>query len=57
MPRDIVFEQGGIITEQTLKLNTIAVIQKIVTDPRDPFQRLLAKVPVNLQTLKYVVVK
>jgi cell shape-determining protein MreC len=57
MPRDIVFEQGGVITEQTLKLNTIAVIQKIVTDPRDPFQRLLAKVPVNLQTLKYVVVK
>lgn len=57
MPRDIVFEQGGVITEQSINVHTLATIQKIVTDARDPFQRLLAKAPVNLQTMKWVVVK
>lgn len=57
MPRDIVFEQGGTISTQSLGVHTIATIQKIITDPRDPFQRLLAKAPVNLQTMKWVIVK
>jgi hypothetical protein len=57
MPRDIAFNEGDIITDQSLSLHPLASIQKIVTDPRDPFQRLLAKAPVNLQTLKWVVVK
>ena len=57
MPRDISFEQGGVISTQSLSVHTLATIQKIITDPRDPFQRLLAKAPVNLQTLKWVVVK
>ncbi len=57
MPRDIVFEQGGVITEQSADVYTLATIQKIVTDARDPFQRLLAKAPVNLQAMKWVIVK
>ncbi len=57
MPRDIVFEQGGVITDQTIGVHPLATILKIITDPRDPFQKLLAKAPVNLQTLKYVVVR
>ncbi len=57
MPRDISFQEGGVITQQSLSVHPLATIQKIITDPRDPFQRLLAKVPVNLQTMKWVVVK
>lgn len=57
MPRDISFQEGGIISDQTISVHPLAKIEKIVTDPRDPFQRLLAKVPVNLQTLKWVIVK
>jgi cell shape-determining protein MreC len=57
MPRDIVFEQGGVISAQSLGVHPLATIQKIITDPRDPFQRLLAKAPVNLQTMKWVIVK
>lgn len=57
MPRDVAFEQGGVISEQSLEVHTLATIEKIITDPRDPFQRLLAKAPVNLQTLKWVIVK
>jgi len=57
MPRDILFQEGGVISQQSLTVHPLATIQKIITDPRDPFQRLLAKVPVNLQTMKWVVVK
>lgn len=57
MPRDIVFEQGGVISSQSIGVYPLATIQKIITDARDPFQRLLAKAPVNLQTMKWVVVK
>jgi cell shape-determining protein MreC len=57
MPRDVVFEQGGVISQQSLSVHPLATIQKIITDARDPFQRLLAKAPVNLQTMKWVIVK
>jgi cell shape-determining protein MreC len=57
MPRDVVFEQGGVISQQSLSVHPLATIQKIITDARDPFQRLLAKAPVNLQTMKWVIIK
>lgn len=57
MPRDLSFSEGAVIVEQNIDTNTLAVIEKIVTDPRDPFQRLLAKTPINLQSLKWVLIK
>jgi hypothetical protein len=57
MPRDIHFDIGEIVSYQSTSPAAIAQIEKIVGDPRDPFQRLLAKTPINLQTLKWVVVK
>lgn len=57
IPRDMHFEVGDQVMFQSVHMGVLAVIEKIVTDPRDPFQRLLAKVPVNLQALKWVVVR
>ena len=57
MPRDIRFDVGSIIAYQSSTPTILAQIERIVTDPRDPFQRLLAKAPVNLQALKWVIVK
>jgi cell shape-determining protein MreC len=57
MPRDMHFDTGGMIAYQSIHTAIIAQIEKIITDPRDPFQRLLAKAPVNLQALKWVIVK
>ncbi len=57
MPRDVQFEVGGLIAQQSIHVANLARIEKIVTDPRDPFQRLLAKAPVNLQALKWVIVR
>ena len=57
MPRDVHFEIGSSIALQSVYPAVLAEVQKIVTDPRDPFQRLLAKAPVNLTALKWVVVR
>lgn len=57
LPRDVPFTEGSMIAMQSTTPATLAEIEKIITDPRDPFQRLLAKVPVNLQALKWVIVR
>lgn len=57
LPRDVPFNVGDTVALQSTTPSTLATIEKIITDPRDPFQRLLAKAPVNLQALKWVVVR
>lgn len=57
LPRDVHFEIGELIAYQSTDSSILAQIEKITTDPRDPFQRLLAKAPVNLQALKWVIVR
>lgn len=57
MPRDVVFQEGDTITEQSIYNVPLATIQKIVSDPRDPFQRLLAKIPLNIQNISWVIVR
>lgn len=57
MPRDMRFEVGEIISAQSVSTSILAKIELIATDPRDPFQRLLAKAPINFQNLKWVIVK
>ena len=57
LPRDVPFNVGDEVAAQSVYPATIATIEKVVTDPRDPFQELLAKAPVNLQALKWVIVR
>jgi len=57
LPRDVPFSIGATIAMQSTTPATMATVEKVITDPRDPFQRLLAKVPVNLQALKWVIVR
>ncbi len=57
MPRDVHFEVGGLIAHQSADGTVLAQIERIATDPRDPFQKLYAKAPINLQALKWVIVR
>ncbi|OGI84087.1 hypothetical protein A2997_01135 [Candidatus Nomurabacteria bacterium RIFCSPLOWO2_01_FULL_36_10b] len=45
---------GDIITDQSSSRNIIAVVVSIVSDPRDPSQKIYARVPVSLSSLRYV---
>jgi len=57
MPRDIHFDKGQVIVAQSTRAQIIARIVEITADARDPFQKIRAKVPINLQTLRWVIVK
>ncbi len=57
MPRNVPFDIGSVISEQSATSAILATVEKVITDPRDPFQRLLAKAPVNLQALKWVIIR
>ncbi len=57
MPRDVDFAVGGLIAYQSTDTAVLAEIERIATDPRDPFQKLYAKTPINLQALKWVIVR
>lgn len=57
MPRDVSFVVGDIVTMQSTHTAVLAEIKKVMTDPRDPFQKLLAKTPINFTALKWVVIR
>lgn len=57
MPRDVEFVVGGLIAYQSTDTSVLAEIERIATDPRDPFQKLYAKAPINLQALKWVTIR
>ncbi len=57
LPRDVPLDVGSAVAVQSVYPATIATIERVITDPRDPFQELLAKAPVNLQALKWVIVR
>ena len=57
LPRDLQFTTGQLIAYQSTESTVLAEIERILTDARDPFQRLIAKAPINLQALKWVIVR
>ncbi len=57
MPRDVAFAVGDLVAYQSTDSAVLAEIERIATDPRDPFQKLYAKAPINLQALKWVIVR
>lgn len=57
LPRDLQFTTGEVIAYQSVHTAVLASIERIATDPRDPFQKLIAKAPINLQALKWVIVR
>lgn len=54
IPREITVTDGDLITFPTRQDVIIAVIKSVQFDPRDPFQTVLARAPVNVQTLRFV---
>ena len=56
LPRAMAFIDGTPILSQGAYSKVIAVVEKIISDPRDPFQKLLARTPVNIRSVKWVTV-
>lgn len=57
LPRDFILQKGDQVVMPGLNPYVVAIIQTIISDPRDPFSKALLTNPVNIQELKFVEVK
>ena len=54
IPREVVVTDGDILTLPEHPTLAVGVVKAITFDPRDPFQTVLARTPVNIQELNFV---
>ena len=57
LPRDFVLDKGAEVVSPGITPYTIGIVQTIISDPRDAFQKALLTSPVNIQELKFVEVE
>jgi cell shape-determining protein MreC len=57
LPRDLVLQKGVQVTMPGIHPYLLAVVESIISDPRDPFTKALLVSPVNIQSLKFVEVE
>ncbi len=57
IPRDFVLEKGTEVVLPGITPYTVGIVQTIISDPRDAFQKALLVSPVNIQELKFVEVE
>lgn len=57
LPRDLVLQKGDQVVMPGINPYVLAVVETIVSDPRDPFSKALLTSPVNIQELKFVEVE
>lgn len=54
LPRDVTVVNGATLSIPGISSQLVATVEQIISDPRDPFQKILAISPVNVQELKFV---
>src|SRR3989344_1382773 len=54
LPRDLVLEKGTEVQLPGLAPRVLAIVETILSDPRDAYQKALLVSPVNIQELKFV---
>jgi len=57
LPRDFVLEKGAQITLPGITPHLVALVVKIISDPRDSFKKALLVSPVNIEELEFVQVE
>jgi hypothetical protein len=57
MPKDFAFQAGEQVVLPRINSYVLAITQKVISDPRNPFTKLLLTSPVNIQSLKFVEVE
>ena len=57
MPRDFTLQKGDQVTLPGLTPYSVGIVETILSDARDPFQKALLTSPVNIQQIKFVEVE
>lgn len=54
LPRDVDIAEGDVITTLDTNPFFLGTVQIIEKDPADPFQRILFRIPINIQELRHI---
>lgn len=54
LPRDFILQKGDQVVLPGINSYVLAVVETVVSDPREPFMKVLLTSPVNIQELKFV---
>ncbi len=54
LPRDAEVVKGAEVALPGMTTSVLGIIEEIISDPRDPFQKVLLRSPINIQELKFV---
>jgi cell shape-determining protein MreC len=57
MPKDFTMQKGDQVVMPGINSYVLAIAQTIISDPRDPFNKMLLTSPVNIQEQKFVEVE
>ena len=57
MPKDFTVQEGAQVSLPGINSYVLAIVQKIISDPRSPYTKALLASPVNIQELKFVEVE
>lgn len=56
LPREVPIETGGVLTLQSDPSSPVAIVESFTTDDRNPVRTVKARIPANVQQLRYVAV-
>lgn len=54
LPRDFILEKGSAVVLPGISSYVVAIVDTVLSDPRDSFTKVLLTSPVNIQELKFV---
>ena len=57
LPRDFVLQKGDQVVMPGINPYVLAIVETIISDPRDPFTKALLASPVNIQEIKFAEVE
>jgi cell shape-determining protein MreC len=57
LPRDLTVQEGDQVVLPGINPHVLAIVETVISDPRDPFTKALLGSPVNIQELKFVEVE
>lgn len=57
LPKAVDVKEGNKMMTSGINPLLIGIVEKIISNPSDPFQKILFRLPVNIQELNYVMVK
>ncbi len=56
-PHDVEIPKGTEVTATGIVPYAVGIVDEVISDPRDPLQKVLMRSPVNIQELKFVQVE